>query len=177
MAPCPVPATATTPTFACMLAMPDTSSPTTARSLVNARRVASTLEPPRPAIVSCCSVFPVSSAVVSLSRFCFAFPLPLTLRHYLSHILCHTHTHTHTHSHTHSLSLSLSLPLSATAVICPAVSAPTHGSVTGNCTGAYNGVCTYTCSAGFKLSVDGNLTRTCEQSGEYSGTAKNCEGE
>ena len=62
------------------------------------------------------------------------------------------------------------------AVTCPAMTLA-NGAVTGSCGGNYNDTCTYaSCNAGFTLSTNGSLVRTCNQSGMFSGTPSVCLG-
>ena len=57
---------------------------------------------------------------------------------------------------------------------CPTVTL-TNGLTTGNCSGNYNDTCIYSsCVAGYYLSSNGSLTRTCNQSGVYSGKPSVC---
>ena len=51
----------------------------------------------------------------------------------------------------------------------------TNGNVSGDCGGTFNNTCSYVgCNEGFYLSSNGSATRTCNQSGFYSGTPMTC---
>ena len=51
----------------------------------------------------------------------------------------------------------------------------TNGATSGSCAGNYNDTCTYSsCDAGYYMSSNGSLTRTCNQSGVYNGTPSVC---
>ena len=68
--------------------------------------------------------------------------------------------HTHTHMHTH------------TVIDCGPLDNPGNGSVsTPNTT--RGSIATYSCDTGFNL--DGNMTRTCQVDGDWSGTAPTCD--
>ncbi len=68
------------------------------------------------------------------------------------------------------------LPISflTLAVTCSSLTLG-NGTVSGQCNGNFNDTCTYaSCNTGFYLSSTGSATRTCNQSGLYSGDPMMC---
>ena len=62
-----------------------------------------------------------------------------------------------------------------TAVDCGNIEPPANGMVTTAPDTVYLSTATYECDDGYQLSDTSSMTRTCEASGEWSGTEPQCE--